>query len=662
MKKNDRKNPGVFIGLLFAFCQYLSHIFHSGPIYSALSSHNRDKDLFHSSATATISRRIGKATRKGFESVKKFVSRQFERSLVLRLISSAIAGILNLQGRVVGAFCMTWGAYVIIVSLVKNFAIGELISVTSDIGIGALTFLSSLPLIFTDKTLRTLFSESPIVSVALTKLFGVPNEVFKTEKTKKAGQSGAVVLGIIFGLLTYFIPAFHMVCALAISVCVGLIFVYPEGGVLISIAIAPLVGVLESPSILLGVTVLITAVSYFLKVLRGKRVFTTGITGLAVYAFMLVVFLSGFAPGQSNTMENALLCCSLMLIFPLTVNLMKSRKWINACIIAFVVPSAIVAFVGIAEYSLGLSPSGWVDSTMFSSIDSRAVSLFNNPNILGAYLVALFPMALSLTLPKYNTKIRVLGGIVSFYIVLATAFTFSRSAWIALIAGGILFAMLISPKGLLWLVPAAGILALSSLIFPDTIGVRLLNLASVADSANNYRIAVWNSSWELLSDCFLFGIGWGEEAFRTAYLAYSAEGTQYAMHSHSLYMQVAIQCGAVGLLLLLTSVFCVFRKCLSASSRLLNHNYSAWDAKAAVSGAVAIMIVGIFDYSWYNFRVFFIFWALLAYACAVINVENSENEYFIESIDDEYYSFVRIEIPVGSDNSKSEEVKEKSNE
>jgi hypothetical protein len=127
-------------------------------------------------------------------------------------------------------------------------------------------------------------------------------------------------------------------------------------------------------------------------------------------------------------------------------------------------------------------------------------------------------------------------------------------------------------------------------------------------------------------------------------------------------MQVVIQCGAVGLLLLLAAVFGVFRKCLGVSSRMLGNKYSVWDAKAAVSGAVSLMIVGIFDYSWYNFRVFFIFWALLAFACAVINVENAENEYYIESIDDEYSSYVRIEIPVASDSSKSEKAKEKSNE
>ncbi len=660
MKKKDHRNPGIFMGLLFSLCGYLSIIFHSGWIFTALSSHDRDKNLFHSSATSAISKRIASTSKRGFEAVKKFISGQFERSLVLRLISGAINGLLDLRGRVVGAFGMTWGAYVILVSLIKRFAIDELLAVTSDIWIGALTVLASIPLVFTDKSLRLLFSESPIVSTALVKIFGVPYEAFRPEHKKNPGQSGAVILGIIFGLLTYFVPAFHMVLALLISVAVGMILVYPEGGVLISISIAPLLGVFESPSVILGATVLLTAVSYFIKVLRGKRVFSAGITGLAVYAFLLVVFLSGFAPGESNTMENALLCCSLMLIFPLTVNLMKSRRWINACIVAFVVPSAIVSFVGIAQYLLGMSPSGWVDSSIYSGIESRAVSLFNNPNILGAYLVALFPMALSLTLPKYGTKIRVLGGIVSFYIVLATAFTFSRSAWIALVAGGILFAILISPKGLLWCVPVAGILLLCTFLFPDTIGARLINFASVADSANNYRIAVWNSSWELLSDCFLFGIGWGEEAFKTAYVSYGADGTQYAMHSHSLYMQVVIQCGIVGLVLLLIAVYSVFRKCLATPARMIGKNCSVWDAKAAVSGAISLMVAGIFDYTWYNFRVFFIFWALLAFACAVINVENSEKVYYIESANDEYSSFVKIDIPTGnSDYADIDKTKEK---
>lgn len=660
MKKDDRRNPGIFIGLLFSLCHYLSKIFHSGPIYTALSSHDRDKERFYSSATAVISGRIGSASRRGFEAVKKFVSRQFERSLFLGLISGALKGLLDLGGRVIGAFGMTWSVYVILVSIIKHFSLDELITVTSDIGIGVLTFLASLPLIFTDKSLRVLLSESPLVSSALIKIFGVPYEAFRSERKNNPGQSGAVVLGIILGLLTYFIPAFHMVCGLIIFVAVGLILVYPEGGVLISISIAPLLGVFESPSLILGATVLLTAVSYFIKVFRGKRVFSMGITGLAVYAFLIVVLLSGFAPGESNTMENALLCCSLMLIFPLTVNLMKSRRWIKACIVAFVVPSAIVAFVGIVQYLLGLSPSGWVDNALFSGITSRSVSLFNNPNILGAYLVALFPMALSLTLPKYSTRLRVLGGIVSFYIIIATAFTFSRSAWVALIAGGILFAMLISPKGLLWCVPVAAILLICTYVFPETIGARLLNFASVADSANNYRIAVWNSSWELLSDCFLFGIGWGEEAFRTAYVAYGADGTQYAMHSHSLYMQIIIQCGIVGLALLLIAVYCVFRKCLAASSRTTENKFSVWNAKAAVSGAISLMIAGIFDYTWYNFRVFFMFWALLAFACAVINVENTENVYYIESSNDEYSSFVRIEIPQkGPNREDTEKSKEK---
>ncbi len=649
MKKNNKRNPGIFLGLLFAFCKYLSSVFHAGRVYALVSSHDKVKEKCGSSVTAFLFKALSLKCRKYVETVKKFIARQFERSLMLRLISSAVSRVISLPGRVLGSFFMTWGAYVALIFLIKKYALFDVSASVADLLSGAIVFVASLPLIFTDKSLRMLCNESPMISSVLIKVFGIPCEALRSGTSKKAGQSSAVIFGIILGLLTYFIPPFDMICGMIAIAVIALIFAYPEGGVLISIAISPFLGLTSSPSVLLAVSVILTAISYFIKVLRGKRVFKIGVTGFAVYAFMVMVFLSGFAPGESNTMENALLCCSLMLIFPLIVNLMKSRHWINACIISFCVPSAIVAFIGIAQYMFGMSPSGWVDSTLFSEITSRAVSVFNNPNIFGVYLSALFPMALMLTLPKYNSKIRLLGGILACYIASAAVLTYSRSAWIALIAGAIIFATLVTPKGILWLIPAAAAVVAVAIIFPDTVGVRLLNFVSLSDSANNYRVAVWNSSWKLLSDSFWFGIGWGEEAFKTAYMNYAADGTQYAMHSHSLFMQIAIQTGLVGLLIFAVSVFSVVSKCIGASKQVETDRELALNSKAAITGAFSIMIAGIFDYTWYNFRVFFIFWALLALACAAVNVIDRENDAVQYPDDDDYSSFLTVPIPKPTD-------------
>ena len=148
-----------------------------------------------------------------------------------------------------------------------------------------------------------------------------------------------------------------------------------------------------------------------------------------------------------------------------------------------------------------------------------------------------------------------------------------------------------------------------------------------------------------MSDSIWFGIGWGEEAFRTAYINYAADGTQYAMHSHSLFMQIAIQTGIIGLIVFLLSVGSVIKKSFTLIFDSSSDKKLAMVSKAAISAASAIMIAGIFDYTWYNFRLMFIFWALLALACAAVNVTSKEESIWITQCD-ENYSYITVPIPL----------------
>ena len=516
--------------------------------------------------------------------------------------------------------------------------------VSADIWCGSIVLIASLPLMFSDKSFCALCSKSPIVYSLLTKIFGVPPETMKTGRTSNIGQSIAVILGIGFGLLTYLFSPLSMILVLLSLISVALIFAYPEGGVIVSISIAPFLGISFAPSRILAAIVLLTAIAYAIKVVRGKRTINFGITELSFSAFFIALLLAGFAPGESNTLDHALLCCSLMLIFPLTVNLMKYRKWIQVGAFAFILPSVLIAFVGIAQYSLGFAPSGWLDETLFDGISSRAVSLFNNPNILGVYLTMLFPFVLTLTLPYHNTKMRVLGNILSAFVAVCTVLTFSRSAWIALVAAGLLFAVMVSPKGILWTIPAAASAVCASMLFPDTVGARLRNFITMADSANSYRISVWNSSWRMLCDVFAGGIGMGEEAFKTAYISYANAGTQYAMHSHSLYMQIVIQTGLIGLILFFVFLFNSARRCCSSLSLKSSDGFLSSCIKASVAGACALLVAGVFDYTWYNYRVFFMFWALIGFACAASNLKDRSGSEIYLGADSERASSVTIAI------------------
>jgi O-antigen ligase len=644
--KTDKKQKkyGVFFGLLFVICHAIADYFSTGSVFKAFTSNKKAEAAFESSATVTLFKRGYTKIRPVIESVRKFISRQFENSLILKAFFSVTSKLMRMPGRNLGAFMMTWGAYVVGIALIKYFLLSVNADISADALCGTVVLLASIPLLMTDKPICTLCAESPIVFSVLTKIFGVPPEAMRMHGETKSGQSIAVIFGIVFGILTYLVSPIDMVLGLIALISVVLILVYPEGGVLISIAVAPFLGLTFAPSRILAALVLFTAIAYGVKVIRGKRVLSFGITDLAFTAFWFAVLLAGFAPGESNTFEHAILCCALMLIFPLTVNLMKYRRWIKACAFAFILPTVIVAFIGIAQYSLGLSPSGWLDESIFGEISSRTVSLFNNPNILGVYLTMLFPFVLTLTLPHNQSKMRVLGCILSAFVAVCTVFTFSRSAWIALIAGGMLFAITISPKGVLWMIPAAATVLGTALIFPDTVGVRLKNFITMADPANNYRVSVWNSSLNMLCDVLAGGIGMGEEAFKTAYIGYASAGTQYAMHSHSLYMQIAIQTGLAGLILFAAFVFNSTRKCCSSLANKSSDDLLSSVTKAAVSGACALLAAGLFDYTWYNYRVFFMFWALIGFACAAAKLnDRSLSETYIGSEEESHAS---VTIPI----------------
>ncbi len=657
--KGNNKRYGFILGMLFMICEKIAEFFTAGLIFRLFTSHSKVENAYEASATVGICRIIRKKTRKFFAWIKHAVARQFEGSMMIRLISSALVRLLNTSARVIGAFSMTWSAYAVLIAVIKRYVLLDTEGTSSSLLCGLIVFIASVPLLFSDRSVITLSSESPIISSVLTHVVGVPDETLRPGRSARSAQSSAVILGIGLGMLTYVIPPLWFLIGFASLVLISLVMIYPESGVVVSIAAAPLLGVTSMPSIALAGLVLLTAFAYLIKVIRGKRVFKFGITELAVYAFMAAVLLGGFAPGESNTLENALLSFSLMLIFPLAVNLMKYKHWIKTCAIAFAVPAAFVAFFGIAQYALGMAPYGWIDEELFSGIASRSTSVFNNPNILGAYLVMIFPLSLMFTLPKYSSRVRALGGLVSAFIAVCTVFTFSRSAWIALVFGGILFVTLIDPKGILWTVPVAGVVALGAIIFPETIGARILNFATLADSANSYRVSVWNSSWDMFFNVIGGGVGMGEEAFKTAYVNFAETGTHSVMHSHSLLLQIGIQLGIVGVLLFAVAVISVSGKCATSVMGKSSDKELSAIVKASVSGAMALLAAGIFDYTWYNFRIMFIFWALLGLACAAVNIGEREHERIAVADYDEMSAYMTVAIPRASENNKKREGNEK---
>lgn len=563
--------------------------------------------------------------KKFFRRLRKFLSSNIEDCFIVtrgqRMIHFFSSAPLNYYGN----FLSFFGVYTCVVYFVRLLVSG-ISSASSDylfIGIGAI--IISLPLLFSRISMASALQKSVIGRMLIEATFGISDETIKKHSAVRKGKGNVMLfLGLVAGILTFFIHPLTIILAILFFVLVCFIAVSPEIGVLITIFVLPFCSFMSNPTIALCGIVLLTAFFYVIKLIRGKRVFKLELVDAAVLLFALMIYFSSvFSAGGEGSRNAALVSCALMLGYFLLVNLMRTEKWIKRCVFALVSSGSIVAMIGVLEYFFGKSSSQWLDVRLFTNIRVRVVSLFDNPNVLATYLVLIFPFALNFFILAKKRNEKFLSAIVCAAFVVATVFTWSRGAWIAMVLTFFVFFTVYSRKTLR--IFGAAILAAPVLpmILPDNLLDRAFSILNFSDSSISYRIYTWIGSLRVVGDHFLGGIGFGPEAFAKIYPAYAFAGIESAEHSHSLPLQILIGMGIGGLLVFVALIFLYLQKTLEYV-RKPESSSSKFYVTAAVASVIGALVMGAFDYIWYNYRVFYIFWIVIALGCALVRAGNYE--------------------------------------
>jgi hypothetical protein len=297
---------------------------------------------------------------------------------------------------------------------------------------------------------------------------------------------------------------------------------------------------------------------------------------------------------------------------------------------------------------------------MFEDIAGRAISTLENPNMLAEYLILLLPLAAAQLLTGQTSGKRtaallscgVLGGCV--------ILTWSRGAWLGLLFGAFVFMLIWSRRTVYLIVAGVASIPLLPFILPDSIIQRFMSIGNLGDSSTSYRVNIWRGTIRMLEDYWLSGIGVGEAAWGTVYPRYSLAAIETAPHAHNLYLQTWVQAGIVGLLLLaavlfllLQCHFCYYRdlsrlRDAVSASVLSSHirsdassgaqrpeqNAEATAAReitsmrlqaaAPLCGVLATLLQGLTDYTWYNYRVYLMFWLICGLSVAYVRCGRAE--------------------------------------
>ncbi|MBQ2766729.1 MAG: O-antigen ligase family protein [Clostridia bacterium] len=559
-----------------------------------------------------------------FSRVQLAVARNFENSFFTGLFSRLANYLLSCSLRMYGLFFSSFAVYTLLIFLIQRYAL-SLQAENGTFLMGTVILLAALPLLASRQPLAEALLNSAFLRPLLLNVAGVPRELLENRRLSRGRRNHiAFLAGVALGLLTYFIPAVLLLLILAGAVAVMLVLSMPEIGILTMIALLPYLVVFSHPSIALAALILLTAFSYFLKLLRGKRVLRIELLDFAVI-FFGIAFLSGGLvsfSGAGSLKTTAIYICFLLGYF-LVVNLMRTRIWLRRCTTTLLVSGFGTALYGLYENYFGRTEAKWHDTTMFEDIEGRVVSMFENPNMFANYLIMLFPIAFAAFISSKQRHIRYGAGIVSLTIGLCLIYTWSRGAWLGLMIGMLFFLLMWNRRTLSVLLLGVFALPFVPFVLPESIINRFASIGNLADSSTSYRVSIWRAALRIARDFFASGIGVGENAFRQVYPMYSLAGIEAAPHSHNLFLQIQIELGIVGLLLFLCVLVLFVQACMT-------HNSTAADRETRMmviggfAGVLSALAQGMTDYIWYNYRVYFVFWFVLALTSAYIRVGRSE--------------------------------------
>ena len=143
----------------------------------------------------------------------------------------------------------------------------------------------------------------------------------------------------------------------------------------------------------------------------------------------------------------------------------------------------------------------------------------------------------------------------------------------------------------------------------------------------------------MLRDNFFSGIGVGEAAWYELYPDYSLSGIEAAPHSHNLFIQIALEQGIFGLVVFFIILFLLIRTSFNLFARMAKKSdsvteVSRYNTRLAVAGPLCglagVLLQGLTDYSWYNYRVYLMFWLVLGLIPALI--KNADRSMAADSV------------------------------
>jgi O-antigen ligase len=127
----------------------------------------------------------------------------------------------------------------------------------------------------------------------------------------------------------------------------------------------------------------------------------------------------------------------------------------------------------------------------------------------------------------------------------------------------------------------------------------------------------------MIRDFWYSGVGVGVDAFSKMYNAFYMREGVFAFHSHNLYLQILAEMGIWGILSFLALVIMTVKHGITAFINTKDEFLKTIIA-SLIGGMVAFLFHGIFENSFYNFKLVFSFWFVISIVSVIKRLQENE--------------------------------------
>ena len=551
---------------------------------------------------------------------KRFVASAYEKSWFLNMLRGISAKLLTARLASFGIFFFSYGFYLILIQMIKEYALPEETLAMSGVIIGGVYILFGMLFLFSRRNVAHAIYHSRFLYTLLFDFLGIRTvEIVEAANAEnKKVWNPPFVFGMIFGLISIVVDPVMILSGILFFALFAVVVGSPEAGIILICAGLPFLSTAHLVALLC-----LMVVSYTFKLICGRRVFRLQFMDLAVIAFLIFIIFGGiFTVDGSSFLKMAVLVCFMSVYFVIK-NIISSPALVKRCLYALVLASALVSAYGIYQNYFGVLSARWHDVSVFSSIQGRVVSTFGNPNVLGEFLILIFPITLGLMTDAKKANERFFLFASALMSCGCLIFTWSRGAWLGCIIATAMF-LFVSSKYFF----TAGILSLPILgvfAFLRADSPIIQRITTFSDSSTSYRLNIWRGVLRMLNEVGLCGIGIGEGAFEKVYPIYAPAGVEAAPHTHNLYLQITVEMGVVALFCFLIFILLYTQFSLSFCKHAMERS-NRLICMGIYSGVAAFLIQGLTDYVWYNYRIFLLFWIVVGLGVAHVRAARETEE------------------------------------